>query len=83
MLELLPDLAEQSPPGAAHEVAHRDVRGYLDIVWSWYLLERVQAEAFWIACSAFADVFVGCEAAQGLELSAVVVCGDEVVEVGG
>ena len=37
----------------------------------------------WLGCPAFADVFVGCESAQGLEPSAVVVGVDEVVEMRG
>lgn len=38
---------------------------------------------FWLVCPAFADVFVGCEAAQGLQTTTVIVCVDEVMEVRG
>ena len=43
---------------------------------------RVEFEAVGLICPAFADVFVWSEAAQGLQAPAVIVCVDEVVEVG-
>jgi hypothetical protein len=45
------------------------------------LLERVEFESFWLGSPAFADVFVGCEALQGLQPPSVVVGGDEVGKV--
>ena len=44
---------------------------------------RVSAEAFRLACPAFADVFIGSEAPQGLQATAVIVGVDEVAEVSG
>jgi hypothetical protein len=45
------------------------------------LLERVEFESFWLGSPAFADVFVWCEALQGLQPPSVVVGGDEVGKV--
>jgi len=44
---------------------------------------RIECEQLGFGCPDFADVFVGCEFAQGLETPAVVVSADEVVEVSG
>ncbi len=45
------------------------------------MLERIEFESFWLGRPAFAGVFVGCEALQGLQLPSVVVGGDEVGKV--
>ena len=43
---------------------------------------RVDCKPFRLGCSDFADVFVGCQAAQGLQPSAVIIGVDEVLEMG-
>ena len=44
---------------------------------------RIQREAIWLGCPAFADVFVWREATQGLQSAPVIVGVDEVAEVRG
>ena len=41
----------------------------------------IECESFWLFCPTFADVFVRCEAFEGLEATTEVVGGDEVSEV--
>lgn len=53
------------------------------VVWSRVLMVRIWFESIGLACPAFADVSVGCEAAQGLQAAAIVVGIDEVAEVSG
>lgn len=45
------------------------------------MLERVEFESFWLGSPAFANVFVGCEAIQGLQPPSIVVGVDEVGKV--
>lgn len=45
------------------------------------MLERIEFESFWLGSPAFAGVFVGCEALQGLQPPSVIVGGDEVGKV--
>ena len=40
-------------------------------------------KSVWLDCPDFADVFEGCEALEGLEPPPIIICVDEVVEVGG
>ena len=44
-------------------------------------MERIEVESFGLFCPAFADVFVGCEAFEGLQPAAEIVGIDEVGEV--
>ena len=46
------------------------------------MLERVKFESFWLRSPAFGDVFVRCEALEGLQPPSVVVGIDEVGKVG-
>ncbi len=43
---------------------------------------RIQPESFWLICPAFADLFVGRQAFEGLETPGVIVGVDEVIEMG-
>ena len=45
------------------------------------MVERVEDESFRLGCPRFADGFIGGQALEGLQPSAEVVCGNEVVEV--
>ena len=44
---------------------------------------QIEDKSVWFDCPYFADVFEGCEALEGLQSSPIVICVDEVVEVGG
>lgn len=44
-------------------------------------MDRIEPESLWLFCPGVADVFVGCEAFEGLEAPGEVVGGDEVVEM--
>ena len=43
---------------------------------------RVDCKPFGLGCPDFADVFVGCQAAQGFEPTGIIVGLDEVAEMG-
>ena len=43
----------------------------------------IEVKSVWLDCPDFADVFEGCEALESFEPTPVIVCVDEVVEVGG
>lgn len=45
-------------------------------------MDRIESESLRFFCPDFADVFVGCEAYEGLETPGVVVSIDEVGEMG-
>ena len=45
-----------------------------------HLINRI-SKSFWLFCPRFGDEFVGCEALQGLETPAVIVCVNEIGEV--